>query len=73
MKKVFDINSFHERLKVEVKLQISLRKNAMNIQEQSQHPERFIEYIKEREAKLRKLIDTTSEFTIVDGEEHLYP
>lgn len=73
MSKVFDINNLNERLKFEVKLQLSLRKNAMNVQEQSKYPDRYIEYIKEREQKLRKLLGTTAEFSIVDGKNHLYP
>lgn len=73
MSKIFDINNFNERLKFEIKLQISLRKNAINVQGQSQYPDRFIEYIKEREERLRKLVGTTADFAIVDGEKQIYP
>ena len=72
MSKVFDINNLNERLKFEVKLQLSLRKNAMNVQEQSKYPDRYMDHIYEREQTLSQLLGPIQELSQEDGNNHLY-
>lgn len=73
MVKIFDIKSFTEREQFELRLQISLRSNAVNIQKNSKHPERFEEYIRERDQKIKRLLGTTSTFVIKDDNNQIYP
>jgi hypothetical protein len=58
MSKNVSVEELPERLAFDLKLQVALRKNALSIRENSKHPEKFDEYIQERENKIRKLLDT---------------
>lgn len=57
MSKNVSVEELPERLAFDLKLQVALRKNALSIRENSKHPEKFDEYIQERENKIRKLLD----------------
>jgi len=72
MVKVFDINSFNERKKFEVRLQIALLNNTMKIKENSKNPEKYDEYISERIENLRELLNTTAEFVIEEDGKVIY-
>lgn len=72
MVKVFDINSFNERKKFEIRLQIALLNNTMKIKENSKNPEKYDEYISERMEKLRELLNTTAEFVIEEDGKVIY-
>jgi hypothetical protein len=73
MVKTIQLSGFDERKKFEIKLQVSLRSNALKIKAQSKHPERFDEYISQRESRLRELVGTAGEMEIFDGEKKIYP
>jgi hypothetical protein len=60
------VEELPERLAFDLKLQIALRKNAISIKENSKHPEKFDEYIQERENKIRKLLDTKDEIIVTE-------
>lgn len=66
MAKNVDLDELPERLAFEIKLQIALRKNATSIKENSKHPEKFDEYIQERENKIRKLLHTEDEVVVTE-------
>ncbi len=72
MAKVFDINSFDERKKFEIKLQIALLNNTMKIKENSNNPEKYDEYILERIQKLRVILNTTAKFSIEEDGKIIY-
>ncbi len=72
MVKVFDINSFDERKKFEVKLQVALLNNTIKIKENSNNPEKYDEYILERIQKLRDILNTTARFVIEEDGEIIY-
>jgi len=72
MVKVFDINSFNERKKFEIRLQIALLNNTIKIKENSNNPEKYDEYISERMEKLRELLNTTAEFVIEEDGKVIY-
>ncbi|MEM0155798.1 MAG: hypothetical protein QW597_04255 [Thermoplasmataceae archaeon] len=73
MVKTINLTIFEERKKFEIKLQASLRSNALKIKAQSKHPERFDEYISQRDSKIRELVGTAGEIEIFDGEKKIYP
>jgi hypothetical protein len=60
------VEELPERVAFDLKLQIALRKNAISIKENSKHPEKFDEYIQERENKIRKLLDTKDEIIVTE-------
>jgi|GEM_PF-1375402 hypothetical protein len=66
MAKNIAVEELPERLAFDLKLQIALRKNAISIKENSKHPEKFDEYIQERENKIRKLLDTKDEIIVTE-------
>ncbi len=72
MAKVFDINSFDERKKFEIKLQIALLNNTIKIKENSNNPEKYDEYIIERIQKLRDILNTTARFVIEEDGAVIY-
>lgn len=73
MVKTIRLSDFDDRKKFEIKLQVSLRSNAIKIKAQSKHPERFDEYILQREAKIRELTGANGEMEILDRETRIYP
>ncbi|WP_393971173.1 hypothetical protein OXIME_001431 [Oxyplasma meridianum] len=66
MVKKVAVEELPERLAFDLKLQIALRKNAISIQENSKHPQKFDEYIQERENKIRKMLDTKDEIVVTE-------
>ncbi|KJE49051.1 MULTISPECIES: hypothetical protein [Acidiplasma] len=72
MSKTFNIDSFSDRKKFEIKLQIALLKNTLKIRENSNDPSKYDEYINERIEKLKELLGTTSRFTIKEDDKILY-
>ncbi len=72
MSKIFNVNSFSQRKKFEIRLQVALLKNTLKIKENSKNPEKYDEYLAERIQKIRELLGTTSKFTIMDGDNVLF-
>ena len=66
MSKNVSVEELPERLAFDLKLQVALRKNALSIRENSKHPEKFDEYIQERENKIRKLLDTKDRIVLTE-------
>lgn len=62
-----------ERLQFDLRLQISLRSNAINIKKHYEEQSGFQNYIDEREEKIRILLNTTENPVIFDGDDQLYP
>jgi hypothetical protein len=60
-------------MRFDVKLQISLRKNAINIMEHYEDKEKFTAYIQEREEKIRILLNCTDNPTITENGAILFP
>lgn len=60
------------RLAFDLKLQIALRKNAISIKNNSKHPEKFDEYIREREIKIKKLLETKDEIVVTENGEVIF-
>jgi len=52
------IDDLDQKLQFDIRLQIALRSNAIRIMENSQTPERFKQYISDRELKLKTLLNT---------------
>lgn len=73
MAKTVYLNDLPDRLQFDLKLQISLRSNAINIQEHYEDKARFQEYIDEREEKIRILLNIDENPVIFDGKTQLYP
>jgi hypothetical protein len=67
------IENLEERLKFEVKLQVALRSTAMRTSKFYEHQEKFKNYIKEREDKLKNLLNIEGEFTIMEDDKVIYP
>ncbi len=51
------IDDLDQKLQFDIRLQIALRSNAIRIMENSQTPEKFRQYISDRESKLRALLN----------------
>jgi len=66
MAKSVALEDLPERMAFDLKLQIALRKNAISIRNNSRHPGKFDEYIQEREAKIRKLLETKDEVVVTE-------
>jgi len=73
MVKTVNLSDFDERKKFEIKLQISLRSNAIKIKSQSRHPERFDEYIIQRDQKILELVNSSGQVEIFDNGIKIYP
>ncbi len=73
MPKKIQLNELPERLQFDLKLQISLRNNAINIGKHYEDKSRFQNYIDEREEKIRILLNETENPVIYDGSDQLYP
>ncbi len=57
MKKEISIDNLEQRLQFDIRLQIALRINAIRIMENSSTPDRFRQYIRDRESKLKILLN----------------
>ena len=66
MPKNVSLENLPERLAFDLKLQVALRKNALSIRENSKHPEKFDEYIQERENKIRRLLNTKDDVVLTE-------
>lgn len=73
MTTVIDLNDMDEKEKFPLKLQLALRINAISIMRESKHPEKFEEYIKEREEIVRKMVGIQEDLKIVEGSRTLFP
>lgn len=73
MTTVIDLNAVDENQKFALKLQLALRINAMSIKKESKHPERFDQYIREREGIIRNMVGVQDDLRIVDGDKTLFP
>lgn len=73
MPKVIDLNEIDEKDRFPLKLQLALRINAISIKAESRHPERFDEYIREREEIIRKMVGIQGDLKIVEGDRTLFP
>lgn len=62
-----------ERLQFDLKLQVSLRSNAINIMKHYEDATKFQNYISEREEKIRILLNVTENPVIIDGETQIFP
>lgn len=73
MTKVIDLDDLDEKTRFPLKLQIALRINAISIKAESKHPERFDQYISEREEIIRKMLGIHDDLKIVEGDRTLFP
>ncbi len=73
MTKEIELSQLPERMRFDVKLQISLRKNAINIMEHYEDKEKFNIYIQEREEKIRILLNCSENPIITDNGLKLFP
>ena len=74
MVRIIEIDGMDSRLQFDVRLQIALRRNAMGIMAHSPDPARFMEYIKERDLRIRKLLNAEDEdIRIVYSGKEIYP
>lgn len=69
------IDDLEPRIQFEIRLQIALRRNAANIMQHSSSPERFKEYIRERDMKLAKLLglESLQNVSVVFKGNRIYP
>lgn len=73
MTSVIDLNELDEKTRFALKLQLALRINAISIRGESKHPEKFDEYIREREEIIRKMMGIQNDLKIVEGSKVLFP
>ncbi|OWP57023.1 MAG: hypothetical protein B2I17_02305 [Thermoplasmatales archaeon B_DKE] len=73
MAKTVSLSDYDERRRFEIRLQVSLRSNAIKIKAQSKHPERFDEYILQRDQKIRELIGSEGQLEIFENGIKIYP
>lgn len=73
MARTFSILEMSERQQFEIRLQVSLRSNAISIMKHYEDKDRFREYINEREEKIRILLNCSENPVIMDGEKQLFP
>ena len=71
--KRIELSQLPERMRFDIKLQISLRKNAINIMGHYEDKEKFRQYIREREEKIRILLNCSEDMTITENGESLFP
>jgi len=73
MAKTVSLSDYDERRRFEIRLQVSLRSNAIKIKAQSKHPERFDEYILQRDQKIMELIGSEGQLEIFENGIKIYP
>lgn len=73
MTRVINLDELDEKTRFPLKLQIALRINAISIKAESKHPERFDQYIREREEIIRNLLGIQEDLKIVEGDRTLFP
>lgn len=72
--RIIEIDGMDSKLQFDVRLQIALRRNAIGIMSHSPYPERFREYIKERDIRIRTMLNLEDEdIRIVYGGKEIYP
>lgn len=68
------LDEIDPRLQFDVRLQIALRRNAIGIMNNSPEPDRFRNYVKERDRKIRSLLRINDEhISIVFQGKEIYP
>ena len=74
MVRIIEIDGMDSRLQFEVRLQVALRRNAIGIMAHSPDPSKFREYIKERDLRIRKLLNLEEDdIRIVYRGKEIYP
>lgn len=73
MTTVIDLNDLDEKKRFPLKLQLALRINAINIKAESSHPEKFDQYITEREQIIREMLGIQDDLKIIEGKKILFP
>lgn len=73
MTRVIDVNTLDEKSRFTLKLQLALRINAINIKKESKSPEKFDDYILERERLIRNMVNEEGDLRIVEGDKTLFP
>lgn len=68
-----EIGKLDPDLQFQIRVQISLRSNALNIMKHYEKKEPFERYIKEREEKIMVLLGTDKISRITLNGQHLYP
>lgn len=68
-----EISDLDEKTKFAVRLEIALRNNAIRIRELNKNGERFMQYIEDRESKIRNLLKIEGKFTITDSGKTVFP
>lgn len=69
----YQLKDLTERQQFDVRLQISLRANALNIMTHYDDKGKFVNYIKDREQKLRNLLGCEENPIIFDGDSQIFP
>ncbi len=73
MTTTIDLEEMDEKERFPLKLQLALRINAISIMGESKNPEKFKEYIREREEIIRKMVNIQGDLKIVEGSRTLFP
>lgn len=60
-------------MRFDIRLQVSLRSNAINIMSHYEDREKFKAYIKEREEKIRILLDCKENPTLTENGKRIFP
>ena len=68
-----NLKELPERLQFDLRLQVSLRSNAINIMKYYEEKEKFQEYISQREEKMRILMNLDENPIIMDGQDQIFP
>ena len=68
-----NLKELPERLQFDLRLQVSLRSNAINIMKYYEEKEKFQEYISQREEKIRILMNLDENPIIMDGQDQIFP
>lgn len=68
-----DVSDMEEGTRFHVKLEIALRDNAIRIQKLASDPGRFLDYINEREKRIRKLLNSDDGITVTQNGKQIFP
>ncbi|MCL5437672.1 MAG: hypothetical protein M1148_00550 [Candidatus Thermoplasmatota archaeon] len=68
-----ELEKLSEELSFRIRLQISLRRNAVLIGERSGNPERYSQYIKMRETEIGDILGTKGDLVILYRGNQIYP
>lgn len=73
MTESIEIESLNLELQFQIRVQVSLRLNALNIMTHYDDKERFEKYVREREEKIKMLLGTDKSVILTYNGVHLYP